>query len=95
MQAFADAGRLDDAERNLLELLLHDYGYDFRSVAVPWLKQRLRDRVSAEQLQTVRGLREKVLHDEACRQRLLRSLALDANMMFNPPDFYRDRKSVV
>ena len=51
---------------------------------MPWLKQRLRDRVAAEQLQTVRGLREKVLHDEACRQRLLRSLALDASTMFSP-----------
>lgn len=89
MQPSTGAGQLDEAERHLLELLLHDYGYDFRGVAVPWLKQRLRDRVLAEQLQTTRGLREKVLHDEACRQRLLRSLALDASAMFDPPDFYR------
>jgi chemotaxis protein methyltransferase CheR len=89
VQASTGASRLDNAERNLLELLLHDYGYDFRSVAVPWLKQRLRDRVTAEQLQTVRGLREKVLHDEVCRQRLLRSLALDGSTMFYPPDFYQ------
>ena len=89
MQPSAGSGQLDEAERDLLELLLHDYGYDFRRVAVPWLKQRLRDRVSAEQLQTARGLREKMLHDEACRQRLFRSLALDANAMFHPPDFYR------
>jgi chemotaxis protein methyltransferase CheR len=89
VQSSTGAGQLDQAERELLELLLHDYGYDFRRVAMPWLKQRLRDRVSAEQLQTTRGLREKVLHDEACRQRLLRSLVLDAGAMFHPPDFYR------
>jgi chemotaxis protein methyltransferase CheR len=84
-----EAGQLDEAERDLLELLLHDYGYDFRRVAVPWLKLRLRERIAAEQLQTVRGLREKALHDEACRQRLLRGLAFDASAMFHPPDFYR------
>ena len=89
MQSSTGAGQLDQAERDLLELLLHDYGYDFRQAAVSWLKRRLRDRVVAEQLQTARGLREKVLHDEACRQRLLRSLALDAGAMFHPPDFYR------
>jgi chemotaxis protein methyltransferase CheR len=87
---------LERAELDLLEILLHDYGFDYRIAAVDWLRQKISDRVAAEQLQTVGGLREKVLHDDACRQRLLRSLTLDAEAMFYEPAFYRAfRASVV
>lgn len=81
--------QLDDAEIELLEVLLHDYGYDYRQADTAWLKHKIRDHVAGEQLHTAGGLREKVLHDEACRQRLLRTLTLDANTMFHEPAFFR------
>lgn len=82
-------GPLSDAELDLLEMLFHDYGYDYRTVGAGWLRSKLVERVAGEQLQTLRGLREKVLHDEGCRHRLLRSLAVDANTMFHDAAFYR------
>jgi chemotaxis protein methyltransferase CheR len=81
--------QLDVAEDALLEVLFHDYGFDYRTAPVPWLKSKISERVAAESLQTARGLREKVLHDESCRQRLLRSLALDTSSMFHDAAFYR------
>jgi chemotaxis protein methyltransferase CheR len=87
--------QLDATELDLLELVLHDYGLDYRIAAVDWLRQKISARVVAEQLQTVGGLREKFLHDEGCRQRLLRSLTLDAEAMFYEPAFYRAFRAAV
>ena len=67
MGCLTHAEQLDEVERDLMELLLHDYGYDYRNAGVEWLRHKIRNRVSAEELQTVNGLREKVLHDENCR----------------------------
>jgi chemotaxis protein methyltransferase CheR len=87
--------QLDEVERDLMELLLHDYGYNYRNAGVDWLRHKIRNRVTAEDLQTVNGLREKVFHDEACRRRLLQSLTLDANTMFHEPYFYRAFRALV
>jgi chemotaxis protein methyltransferase CheR len=87
--------QLDRTELALLEILLHDYGFDYRMAAVDWLRHKISARVVAEQLQTVGGLREKVLHDDACRQRLLRCLTLDAEAMFYEPAFYRAFRAAV
>jgi chemotaxis protein methyltransferase CheR len=87
--------QLDQAEQDLLEVLLHDYGFDYRNAPVGWLRRRIANRVVAEQLQTVRGLREKIFHDEACRQRLLRNLTQDADAMFYEPAFYRAFRAAV
>jgi len=80
---------LDEAEIDMLEALLHDYGFDYRSAAVGWLHQKIAACVAAEQLQTVSGLRVKVFHDESCRQRLLESLTLHTQAMFHDPEFYQ------
>ncbi len=87
--------RLEQPEVDLLEVLLHDYGFDYRIASVDWLRQKIASCIVAEQLQTVKGLREKVFHDEGCRQRLLRSLALDASAMFYEPAFYRSFRAAV
>jgi chemotaxis protein methyltransferase CheR len=86
---------LGQAELDLLEILFHDYGFDYRLATPSWLHHKISDRIAAEQLQTAQGLREKILHDESCRQRLLRSLTLDAVAMFYEPAFYRAFRSLV
>src|SRR5213594_2615091 len=91
----SDEAQLAPAELDLLEVLLHDYGFDYRNAPTAWLHQRIASRVAAEQLQTVKGLREKIFHDEACRQRLLRNLTQDAEAMFYEPAFYRAFRSAV
>lgn len=96
MDPLTNAEQLDAIEIGVLEILLHDYGYDYRRAPAAWLKHKLHDRIAAERLRTARGLREKVLHDEACRRRLLRSLTLDAGAMFHEPAFYRSfRQKIV
>src|SRR5215213_5890334 len=84
-----DEQHLDDVEQDLLTVLHLDYGYDYSKASAGWLRHKLHTRVVAEQLQTLKGLREKALHDQGCRERLLRSLALDANTMFHEPGFFR------
>ncbi|HZT06479.1 MAG TPA: CheR family methyltransferase [Chloroflexota bacterium] len=89
MGSLIGEGLLDPAELDLLEILLHDYGFDYRAMPVARLRSKIQGRVEAEQLQTVRGLREKMLHDEGSRRRLLRSLTTEADAMFFEPAFYR------
>ena len=47
----------------LLEAVARHYGFDFRNYSPASLKRRIADFVKAEQLTTVSGLQEKVLHD--------------------------------
>src|SRR6266536_1394706 len=91
----SDEPQLEPAEIDLLEVLLRDYGFDYHNAPSGWLHQRIANRVVAEQLQTVKGLREKIFHDEACRQRLLRNLTQDADAMFYEPAFYRAFRTAV
>lgn len=79
----------------LLEGIYRHYGYDFRNYAVSSLRRRIRDRVQAEQLRTVSGLKEKVLHDPACMERLLLSLSVNVSAMFRDPGLYRAIRSAV
>lgn len=73
----------------LLEALYRVDGMDFRHYARSSLRRRLRHRVEAEGIGTISGLQEKVLHDPACRGRLLGDLSVTASSMFRDPTFYR------
>ena len=72
----------------LLEAIFRRYGFDFREYARASLKRRLWRRVYAEGLATISGLQEKVLHDPACMERLLRDLSINVTAMFRDPTFY-------
>ncbi len=72
----------------LLEAINRRYGYDFREYAAASLKRRLWRRIHAEGLESVSGLQEKVLHDPACMERLLRDLSINVTSMFRDPSFY-------
>jgi chemotaxis protein methyltransferase CheR len=83
---------LDDLEpletQLLLEAIFRRYGFDFREYARASLKRRLWRRVHAEGVATISGLQEKVLHDPACMERLLRDLSINVTAMFRDPTFY-------
>jgi chemotaxis protein methyltransferase CheR len=87
------ATRLDELETVEIELLLEGvfrhYGYDFRDYAPSSLRRRIRERVRAESLRTVSGLKELVLHDSAAMERLLLGLSINVSAMFRDPAFYR------
>jgi chemotaxis protein methyltransferase CheR len=83
----------DDLEQVEIELLLEGiyrhYGYDFRDYSPASLRRRIRERVRAEGLQTISGLKERALHDPACMERLLYGLSINVSAMFRDPPFYR------
>jgi chemotaxis protein methyltransferase CheR len=80
-------------ERLEIELLLEGvhrhYGYDFRSYAYASLKRRLWKYIEGENLSTISGLQERVLHDTSAMERLLMSLSVNVTSMFRDPGFYR------
>jgi chemotaxis protein methyltransferase CheR len=84
----------DDARERLeidllLEAIQRRYGYDFRGYAIASLRRRLWHRVYGESLQTLSGLQERILHDPACMDRLLRDLSINVTEMFRDPSFHR------
>jgi len=73
----------------LLEAIQRRYGYDFRGYAPASLRRRLWHRVYGEHLETLSGLQERVLHQPAAMDRLLRDLSINVTEMFRDPGFYR------
>jgi len=80
----------------LLEGMFRHYGFDFRDYALASLKRRIWNTIQAEQLITVSGLQEKVLHDPECLERFLLGLSVHVTAMFRDPGFYSSfRRNVV
>jgi len=79
----------------LLEALYRHYGFDFRSYAFSSLRRRLWKRVYAEDLGSVSGLQERVLHDPEAMERLLLDLSVNVTSMFRDPSFYRAFRTLV
>jgi chemotaxis protein methyltransferase CheR len=90
----------DDARERLeidllLEAIQRRYGYDFRGYAIASLRRRLWHRTYAENLQTLSGLQERILHDPPCMDRLLLDLSINVTEMFRDPSFYRSLRERV
>ena len=79
----------------LLEGVYRHYGFDFRSYARSSLCRRVRKRVEAEGLLTVSSLQDRVLHDPAAMERLLRDLSISVTAMFRDPSFFQTFRSKV
>lgn len=79
----------------LLEGVFRYYGFDFRNYALASLKRRIWNTIRSEQLTSVSGLQEKVLHDPACMERFLLSLSINVTAMFRDPSFFLAFRSKV
>lgn len=80
---------IEDLElRLLLEGIYQRYGYDFREYARSSIRRRVWRRVAEEGLHTVSGLQERILHDQACMDRLLLDLSVSVTSMFRDPSFF-------
>ena len=68
----------DERERLEINLLVEgvyqNYGCDFRDYAYASLRRRVWNVVRTENLNTVTGLLERILHDPACMERFLAQL---------------------
>jgi chemotaxis protein methyltransferase CheR len=72
----------------LLEAVFRRYGFDFREYAPASLKRRLWRRMSAEGLETVSQLQDRLLHEPPAMERLLLDLSINVTSMFRDPSFY-------
>jgi chemotaxis protein methyltransferase CheR len=89
-EAAARDAELDRLELDLLlEAIQRRYGFDFRGYAPASLKRRIWQRIRAEQLESVSGLQERVLHDPEAMERLLRDLSITVTSMFRDPSFFQ------
>lgn len=80
----------------LLEGIYRYYGYDFRDYSAPFLQRRISHRISSENLTTVSGLQEKVLHDVTAMERLFNDFSINVTEMFRDPSFFNMlRKKVI
>ena len=79
----------------LLEAVFRRYGYDFRNYAPTSLKRRIWNAIRAEELTTVSGLQEKVLHHKDCLERLILTISVNVTAMFRDPSFYFSFRSIV
>jgi chemotaxis protein methyltransferase CheR len=88
-----------DPERIEVDLLLdavyRRYSYDFRGYARASLRRRLWRRAHEEGAQTLSGLQERVLHDPAVMDRLLRDLSINVTEMFRDPGFFRALRETI
>jgi chemotaxis protein methyltransferase CheR len=83
------AAQLERIELEMLfEAVYRHYGFDFRSYAVSSLRRRVKKRMEAEQLATITGLMDRVLHDPTVMERLLRDLSINVTAMFRDPSFF-------
>ena len=79
----------EDVEiRLLLEGVYCCYGFDFREYAFASLRRRIWSAVRHENLKSISGLQERVLHDPAAMQRLLLALSVNVTAMFRDPEFF-------
>jgi chemotaxis protein methyltransferase CheR len=80
----------------LLEGIFRHYGFDFRSYAFSSLKRRLWKRITAEGLESISALQDRVLHDPAMMEKLLLDLSINVSAMYRDPSFYKTfREKVV
>jgi chemotaxis protein methyltransferase CheR len=80
----------------LLEGIYRYYGFDFRNYTLPFLNRRIRNRIYAENLTSISGLQEKVLHDPNVLKKLLNDFSINVTEMFRDPTFFLSfRENVV
>lgn len=80
---------LEQLERDLLlEGILRCYGYDFREYATGSLNRRIQQAMLNEGVDSITALLDRVLHDEACMENFVGTLAIHVTSMFRDPGFY-------
>src|SRR5689334_19548605 len=72
----------------LLEAVYRHYGYDFRNYARTSIRRRIAKLMKEEQLSTVSGLQERVLHDASAWERFLQGISVNVSAMFRDPHFF-------
>jgi len=82
----------DDVEKLEIALLLEGvyrhYGYDFRNYSFPSIRRRIHYRMQRENLSSILGLLDKVLHERTAMDRLFADFSINVTEMFREPSFF-------
>jgi len=79
----------EDLETELfLEAIYRHYGHDFREYAPASLKRRMAIAMREEQVTTISGLQEKLLHVPAAMDRFLLTVSINVTSLFRDPEFF-------
>jgi chemotaxis protein methyltransferase CheR len=79
----------------LLEAVHRVAGYDFREYAPALLKRRVADRIRAENVATISGLQEQVLHRTGAMERFVDAITYSPSTPFGEPAFFSDLRTHV
>src|SRR5437868_13052477 len=85
----ASRDELADVELSLLlEALVRWSGYDFREYAPALIKRRVAERMRAENVETISGLQERVLHDREALRRVVFAMSGSNARLFRAPEYF-------
>ncbi|HET7814280.1 MAG TPA: CheR family methyltransferase [Candidatus Baltobacteraceae bacterium] len=73
----------------LLEAIVRWGGYDFREYSPALIKRRVFERMRAEDVQTISGLQEKLLHDREALRRFIFAMSSSATKLFKAPEYFK------
>lgn len=73
----------------LLDAIVRWSGHDFREYAPATLKRRVAERMRAEDVSTISGLQERVLHDRDALRRFVFAMSTNTNRLFRAPEYFR------
>lgn len=73
----------------LLEAVQRFSGHDFTDYAAVTLKRRIGERMRAEDVRTISGLQERVLHDREALSRFVFAMSGGHGRLFADPSFFR------
>ncbi|MFN2449761.1 MAG: protein-glutamate O-methyltransferase CheR [Candidatus Baltobacteraceae bacterium] len=73
----------------LLEAIVRWSGYDFREYAPGPLKRRVFERMRAEDVQTISGLQERLLHDRDALRKFIFAMSFSPARLFKTPEYYK------
>lgn len=105
IEGLTNTSETDKLEPNALELLemelfleaiYRHYGFDFRNYSSSFMRRRILNRMRVENMKTISGLLELVLHNYSVMERLLADFSITVTEMFRDPDFFLEfREKVV
>jgi chemotaxis protein methyltransferase CheR len=73
----------------LLEAIVRWGGYDYRQYAPSLLKRRVSERMRAEDVMTISGLQERLLHDREALRRFVFAMSATPNRLFRSAEYFK------
>jgi chemotaxis protein methyltransferase CheR len=79
----------------MLEAVHRVSGFDFREYAPALIKRRVADRLRTENVGTVSGLQERLLHTPGAMERFIEAVTHSPSSPFADPDFFAELRTYV